>query len=287
METRSKIARGRVSLRRPTSHLRALPAFLVIGTMRGGTSSLYQYLAAHPQVVPPLRKEVEFFSRFHDRGVDWYQQHFPMRSRLLAMRSLGGAGVTFEATPYYLFHPHAAERAFRLLPEARIVVLLRDPVSRARSHHQHMSRLALEMLPFEDAVAEEPARTATEWQRMVQDPTYDSLAVHRYSYLARGQYADQLERWLGFYTTSRMLILESADLYAAPAETFTRITEFLGLRPWQPPQFDNHSLAPQTPRATRTEEDRALAARFAEDASRLTSLLGRTPSWVVDPSGER
>ena len=275
MRTRSRIARGRVRVRRPTAGLRVLPDFLVIGTMRGGTSSLYQYLSAHPQVVGSVRKEVEYFSAFHDRGERWYRQHFPLRT------AVGRTRQAFEATPSYLFHPHAAGRAHALLPDARLIVLLRDPVRRARSHHRHVVRLGFEDLGFEEAVAAEEDRIGADLARMRADPAFDSKAVHRYSYLARGHYAAQLETWLRYYPRSQLLLLESTELYRSPAATFGEITHFLGLDPWQPEDFRNHSpAADSSGEVARDALDVVLAEQFAEDAVRLQALWGRRPSWV-------
>jgi hypothetical protein len=277
MRQRSRIAGARVAARRPTQAWRSLPDFLVIGTMRGGSSSLFRYLCAHPGVRRPLRKEVEYFTRHHDRGVGWYRQHFPLRRP----GSLGRGGPsTFEATPYYLFHPLAPVRASALLPGCRLVALLRDPVDRAWSHHQHMTDLGFEQLGFAAALAAEESRLAPELVRMAEDPAYFSRPHHRFSYLARGRYAEQLERWLACYPRSQILVLDSRDLYARPAETFAEVTGFLGLADWQPDEFRNHSRphvgSSRGPDPALRSE---LYQRLEADDRRLADLWGRTPGW--------
>ena len=113
----------------------ALPHFLIIGAQKAGTTSLASYLAAHPGVVPSKRKEVHFFDLNYEKGVDWYRSHFPIaRGQGLRRRMRGRRMLTGEASPYYIFHPLAASRAFDLLPAARVIVLLRNPVDRAYSH---------------------------------------------------------------------------------------------------------------------------------------------------------
>jgi predicted RNA-binding Zn-ribbon protein involved in translation (DUF1610 family) len=177
---------------------------------------------------------------FH-RGVDWYRSHFPVSARRTFAELAGKDLLTFEATPYYLFHPHAPRRAAGLLPNARLIVLLRDPVERAYSHHQHMTRHGHEHLSFADAVAAEEERIGAETARLLADPSYVSLPHHRYSYVARGHYADQLERWLEHFPRERFLILQSEDLYAEPKTMFRAVLDFLGLPPWEPWSFRNHS----------------------------------------------
>ncbi len=258
-----------------------LPDFLVIGTMRGGSSSLFRWLCAHPGVARPLRKEIEYFNCHHDRGEAWYRQHFPLRARAALAGPRHDALQTFEATPCYLFHPEAPRRAAGLLPDARLVAVLRDPVERAYSHYRHMRQLGFEDLPFHEAVVAEESRLAPELDRMRRDPGYYSKVHARFSYLSRGRYAEQLERWQVHYPQSRLLVVESADLYTRPVEAFTDITRFLGLADWVPEEFRNYSR-PHT-EVTRPIADEGLRRElydwFDEPDRRLAELWGHVPSW--------
>lgn len=104
--------RVRFAARFATAGRRALPTFLVIGTQRGGTTSLFRYLAGRPQVVAPYRKEVEFFDRHFHRGPRWYRAHFPRLEQVLSQQA-----CTFEATVNYLFDPAVPSRVSALLPD--------------------------------------------------------------------------------------------------------------------------------------------------------------------------
>ncbi len=104
-----------------------LPRFVGIGAMKAGTSTVHDLLAAHPGVaVPRHRKEVMFFDRHHDRGAAWYASHFEH----------AGERVPGEITPGYMAHPEAAARIHALLPDARLLVMLRDPIARAVSQYR-------------------------------------------------------------------------------------------------------------------------------------------------------
>lgn len=279
---RNRISRARVWLRRPTGALRRLPDFLVIGAMRAGTSSLYRYLGAHPAVTPSLRKEVEYFTRWYHRGEGWYRAHFPL--------ALGSAGRrTFEATPYYLCYPHAPERARDLLPDARFLVVLREPVARAVSHHRHLARLGIETLSFEEAVAREPERLAGEWERMLAEPGYVSRRHHLFSYVDRGHYAAQLRRWLDAYPRDRFLVLEHDELFQVPEAGFQEILRFLDLSPWSPPEFRNFShKGPPAAGSGKGEPGPRISAAITESLHRhfaphnreLEELLGRSFAWA-------
>ena len=167
---------------------RALPDAMIIGAMKSGTSSLHYYLTQHPQVIAPLRKEVHYFDLNLARGESWYRANFGRE---------GQGGLNIDSSPYYLFHPQVPQRAHALVPGAKLVVLLRDPVRRAYSHYWHERDKGREPLSFEDAIAAEPDRVERDHERLARGEIVRSEAHQYFSYLARGRYAEQLERWLG------------------------------------------------------------------------------------------
>src|SRR4051812_20031887 len=128
------LRRVQADYRHLSAPLRGLPSVLIIGAQKSGTTSLSSYLVEHPDMLPSLRKEVHYFSFNYERGVNWYRAHFPYTHHLRR------GALTLDATPYYLVHPLVAQRAAQLLPHAKLVVLLRNPVDRALSHYQHEVR---------------------------------------------------------------------------------------------------------------------------------------------------
>ena len=280
-----RVIEGRLVARRLVDRRRPLPELLVIGAQRAGTSSLYKWLEAHPAVVSSLRKETEYLTSRWCRGEDWYRAHFPSRyRRRLEERVHHHPILSFEASPNYLFHPYAPERAARLVPDARLVALVRDPVERAWSHWQHEVRAGREELSFEDALDAEDERLAGEEERMASDPCYRSLPWERHSYVARGMYAPQLERWQARFGPDRLLVVHSADLYRDPRATYLGIVEFAGLPAWAPRTFGNYSYGrrpkPSEPVALLSDAVRhRLATLFAPHNRRLYALVGRDFGW--------
>jgi Sulfotransferase domain len=187
------------------------------------------------------------------------------------------SGVVGEASPSYLFHPLAAERVARMLPNARLIVLLRNPVDRAFSHYQHEVALGREELSFEDALAQEDERMRGELDRMLRDPTYFSHAWWNYTYAARGRYAEQLERWFAAFPREQLLVLLTDDLAADTASTYRRVLEFLEVEPRgldsYPRIFEREYGEMDPVTRARLEEE------FAEPNLRLTELLGRELPW--------
>jgi Sulfotransferase domain len=253
---------------RATSAARPLPGFLILGAQKAGTTALYAYLRWHPAVTGPAWKEVSYFDRHYRRGVRWYRGHFPIRR---------GDRIVGEASPGYLFHPLAPKRVRATVPEAKLIVLLRDPVDRALSHYHHEVALGREPLSFEQAIEAEPERTRGEEERLVREPGYFSRPWWDHTYLARGRYAEQLERWLALFPREQLLVLPSEELSAEPGQTYARVLEFLGAPPHEldayPRVYEQHY------EGLRPETRQRLAEYFAEPNRLLYELLGRELGW--------
>ena len=253
---------------RATSFARPLPDFLIVGAQKAGTTALYAYLRWHPAITGPSWKEVSYFDRHYRRGASWYRGHFPIRA---------GGRLVGEASPGYLFHPLAPERVRATVPEAKLIALLRDPVDRALSHYHHEVALGGAPLSFDVAIAAAPARPRGEEPRLAREPGYFSHPWWDYTYLARGRYAEQLERWLAVFPREQLLVVPSEELAADPGQIYARVLEFLGA--------PRHELA-SYPRVyeqeyaeLRAETRRSLAEYFAEPNRRLYELLGRDFGW--------
>jgi hypothetical protein len=185
--------------------------------------------------------------------------------------------VTGEASPYYLFHPHAPARAGEVLGDARIIVILRDPVERAHSHHAERRANGVEPLTFEEALAAEADRLAGEQERLEEDPSYRSFAHEHQSYVAQGRYADSVARWRKHFPPEQLLILCSEELFADPEGQLRRVHAFLGLPHRRPPDLSARNPVQRElmPAALRHE----LEACFASDFRRLERLVDRTFPW--------
>ncbi|HEV8567253.1 MAG TPA: sulfotransferase domain-containing protein [Actinoplanes sp.] len=266
-----------------TSDRRPLPDFLIIGTKRGGTTSLWRYLVQHP-LVPRLfpawnTKTSHYFEANFGRGESWYRSHFPtLRQRTALERRLGGRSRVGEAAPLYMFHPLAAGRVAALMPDVRIIVLLRDPVERAYSHWKERLGEGVEPLDLASALEAEPSRTAGERERLIADPTYVSDAYDWYSYRARGAYVDHLEPWLSRFDRSQLLFLASETFYRDPAASYAQVLDFVGLPPYRLPAYDvfNNRPSEGMDSAVRAE----LTAYYKPLNAALSERLGMTFDWA-------
>lgn len=267
------------SLGRATQAQRMLPQFLICGAQRCGTTSMYQALRQHPAVVrPTLRKGVHYFDVAYPNGLAWYRSHFPLLATArLRERQTGQRVLTFESSPYYLFHPMCAQRIATDLPGVKIVILVRDPCERAYSAYTHEFARGYETESFERAIELEPERTAGEQERLVADPGYRSHAHQHQAYVARGRYIDQIMRMTNALGRERVHVIDADEFFARPTAVWAELLDYLDLSSARPPVFKQHNARPRSEMSNSMRKH--LEGVFQDSDERLASWWGRTPSW--------
>lgn len=271
---------------------RLVPGFLVIGAQKAGTTSIYRFLESHPRILGAEKKEIHFFdTSAYRHGMRWYLSHFPSASQAAQHRAgAGGEPLTGEASPYYLFYPHAPRRVAEAFPDIRLLVVLRDPVERAWSHYQHSVRYGREKLSFSEAVEREDERVKADLERMERDEDFYSSKCIQFTYRHRGMYLEQLRRWWSVFGESAILVLKSEDLFGGHEPTFRQLGEFLGLDGLSAEDFPRRNVAPQAPSSLRLRREsgneHVVAAvkpslrRFFEGPDEeLFQVLGWTRGW--------
>jgi hypothetical protein len=271
---KSPLRRLRADYRLLTAPLRSLPSAVIIGTQRGGTTSLFNYLVQHPDVLPPFGKEVHYFDLHYADGVKWYRGRFPYSHQLRR------GSMTLDATPYYMVHPLVPQRVAQLLPDVKLIAILRNPVDRALSHYQHEVRGGRESLSFAEAIEKESERLAGEEERLRNEPYYYSFNHHRYSYTLRGLYARHLRRWLEHFPRSQLLVLQSEWLYRDPAAATEAVHRFLGLRPHRLEHYEATYQQGNYERVMPEPLRRRLTAYFEPYNRELYQLLGEAYDWT-------
>jgi hypothetical protein len=272
---RSMLAKSIIKYRLSTRGIGPLPSFIIIGAQRGGTTNLYNLLLGHPDVYPGVVKEAHYFDQHFSRGTAWYRAHFAADCR--SSDEPYNRPITGEATPCYLFHPHAARRVAELLPTTKLIVLLRNPVDRAYSHYNLSRAWGHEELSFDEAIACEEARIADDVQHLRDDEWYLGANRARFSYLSRGIYADQLPGWLQRFGSERLLILQSETFFADPGRTLGHVIDFLGLPPKKLDLNRDYPKLSRPPLEKATREQ--LTSFFQPHNERLFDLLGTEYDW--------
>ena len=243
------------------------PDFIIIGGARCGTSSLYQYLKRHPQVLLPHKKELHFFdqdSNFN-KGVNWYLAQFPSITDREDLQ-------TGEATPSYLEYPQIAARMKALFPQVKLIVLLRNPVQRSVSWHYHQLVHGFRKGNLEAAIEREMEQLAglTESELRTMGRTAPNNILG-------GLYVYRLQTWMSLFPRDQILLLKSEAFWQEPAETMKQVFAFLGLPPLQFDRYPKHNIG------SYPEIEGDLKARladfFAPHNQKLEEYLGMEFSW--------
>ncbi len=253
-----------------TSALREDPSFMVIGTQKGGTTSLWNYLCQNPRVGRALKKEINYYNEHYAKKEKWYKAHFPLKGKAENL-------LYFDDTPEYMTHPSVPQRIHKSYPDMKFIVLLRNPVDRAYSHYQHRCRRQNENRTFEAALSELYANidASTEMQDV-----FDNRYVYSmyYNYLARGHYAEQLTRWFQYFPREQFLIIQSEDFYAHTQEKMKEICDFVGITHWENTTYEIRNsgrvfleIDPHT--------RQQLVAYFKPHNEKLYQLLGTNYGW--------
>ena len=217
--------------------------------MRSGSTSLYKYLQVHPQVWMP-RKEIHFFDRRWDNGLDWYRDRFDGWS---------GQPAVGEATPTYLAETEALDRMATTIPEARLVAILRDPVDRAYSHY---------------------------WMEHVRGRDDRTFADAAGDYLERGRYLPQLRAACERFGRERLAVVLLDDLRSAPEATYAEVCGFLGVDGgFRPPRLGervNRFVAFRSMRVRNARRRLPKKFRIGRIVGRLNAVEGNYPP--LDPA---
>lgn len=188
-----------VSRTEKTSRKGTLPNLIIIGGQKCATTSLHYYLGLHPEISMSKQKELNFFVREYnwDKGVEWYKSNF-----------MGNAKIWGEASPDYTHYPFFAgvpERMHTVVPQTRLIYILRDPIDRIVSEYVHRYVDGKENRTIEEALA-----------HLRDNP-----------YVLRSKYFMQLEQYLDFFDKTNILIITSEDLYSFPRKTLKAVFRFL------------------------------------------------------------
>jgi len=257
---------------------RALPDGLIIGVQKAGTTSLYRYLRRHPGIagvilrpdaLPHHSKEVHFFDSNHQKSVRWYRAQFPKRSE---------GKFVIEATPNYI-HPRPASRMHALLPEAKLVLSLRDPADRAYSRYQHLLRL-----PRTEHLLREGEVLLSFRECVDRLLGGNKLKGDANRLLTSGHYAEELSHLYTLYPREQVHIVNFAELGQDPARVVAGILEFFELPPEDLGPYDPIHVGGYTERMDAETEAR-LREYFAPHNARLEELLGYSMGWSAPRLG--
>lgn len=274
-----------LTARKLNAKQRCVPDFLVAGTQKGGTTSMFNYLIQHPQIIPPLRKAPQYYSVSWNKPLSFYKAHFPLESKRQRLQAnLGKRLITGEGTPNYIYVVNCIEKIKALNPKLKIVFLLRNPSERAISDHNYgLKRNAQNALekPLEKRIVDEISYLnnldlSTFFHKdSIVDVVKDNAAL-----LAPGLYFFQLKEWFRLFSKEQLLILKSEDFFENPKRSFDAVTDFLKIESHELEVFDKFNAGTGGAKAKHSGEiESQLNSFFAEHNTKLYELIARDMAW--------
>jgi len=225
-----------------TSPLRVLPDFIVIGVGRGGTTSLYNYLNQHNCIQKSSYDEIGFFDDNFHLGVNWYRSMFPTKYEKQKIIKKFGKFLTYDVTPWYIRRPWTANRIKTLLPSAKIISVLRNPVDRTYSHYHLTCREKGTTKSFEEIIEEDIKKIDNYDDNLKNSQKYYEYFVQN-SHIARGFYLEQLENWFTVFNKENILIISSEDLANHTQKTMDHVFDFLNIEDQVIPNLEKVNVA--------------------------------------------
>ncbi|MEL6439876.1 MAG: tetratricopeptide repeat protein [Cyanobacteria bacterium J06621_8] len=207
------------------------PDFLLIGGTKCGTTSLFNYLAHHPQILPPHRKEINFFNFNYDHGISWYLAHFPTITDRQDY-------LTGEASPFYIYHAQAANRIRHLFPDIKLIIMLRNPVERTISEYYHAANHGLEQRNLRRIIEREKELLATKPREEV---------LSDFGYLTNSIYFDRIVYWQANFPPENLLIVDSDIFFHQTEKIMPQIWQFLNLQAIAPPPHIRYNVGSYPP----------------------------------------
>ena len=266
-----------ILFRIPTNRLRILPDFLIIGGQKCGTGSLSSYLKQHHCVYPANMKEVHFFDNNYSKNLSWYRAHFPTKIYKNFKIKQKECFVSGEATAFYLFHPLAPKRVAKLIPDVKLIVILRNPVDRAYSQYQHNLRLKRETLSFDEAIKMEEKRLDADYRRINENANNETFSLWFHSYLSMGRYVEQLVEWDKYFSKEQILILNTDELSQCPQKILKEVFSHLGLEEFKISNFTKYNVGKYS--QMNPETRKYLIEYFKPHNEKLYNYLKKDFGW--------
>ena len=212
-----------------TASSRVLPDFIIIGTVRSGSTSLYYNICEHPSVLEAAYDEIGYFDSNYHLGENWYRSMFPTQKMMNKIREDTGYSITGEDTPFYFWKKEVAERILSDMPETKLIVILRNPVDRAYSNYNLAVRENNKKLTFEEAIGEEI--------EFLSKNSFRETVDRFRSYLTKGMYVNQIKPWLDIFSREQLHFLSTEQMKNEPCETLDLVFKFLSI-----PSYDIKNL---------------------------------------------
>ena len=260
-----------------TAFMRVLPDFIIIGSMKCGTTSLYYDICEHPCTLVAAYDEIGFFdSNFH-LGINWYRSMFPRKKQIEDIRRKEGAAITGEDTPFYFWKPIAAKRIQKLLPNIKLITILRNPIDRAYSEYQDLVSSESNSPSFETFIENE-INTRRKDSSLITEENFE-IFNQKNSYLLKGIYVDQLKIWAGLFPKEQIFTLSTENLNSEPITALESVFQYLNLPDYKIKNIQRQKQKKYAPMKPQTRK--SLIEFFKPHNERLFKFIGKKFEWNI------
>jgi hypothetical protein len=256
-----------------TATSRVLPNFLIIGGVRCGTTSLYYDICQHPSVETAAYDEIGFFDDNYHLGQDWYRSLFPTKRKMENIKQVTGYSITGEDTPFYIWNSDVVKRIADMLPNIKLIAILRNPIDRAYSNYHLGIREGIEKRSFSDVVKNEIDFINMRKQENIELTNND----YKKSYLAKGIYVEQLKKWYKIFRKEQLCVISTEDFSDNPNQTLKKIFNFLKIPDYSIKEFEEKKKSEYSEmnNSTRVEIEKF----FEVYNEQLYQLIGQKFNW--------
>lgn len=262
-------------LHRITSSLRDYPDFIILGNSFCAKTLLYNYLAQHKLILKNVFEESAFFVDYYEKGPNWYRSNFPSQmQKSLLKRKYGKMPLVGETIN--LPYREIPERVYKLIPNLKIIVILRDPIERAFASYSSLVKKEIEVLSFEEAISKKIDRWHNVNQKLTENKI-EGLEDKVSSYLSNSIYIDDIKNWTRFFPKEKMLFLKSEDLFEKPIKIVNDALSFLQLKPLE--KLNDYSKKEKKLDPINPDIKKELRKFFKPHNKRLNEFLGVDLGW--------
>ena len=262
-----------------TSPIRILPDFLIAGFNRSGTHSLFEYIGQHPNIKNASRREIHYFTLSYWRGLNWYKSYFPTKIYKKQFENKNRTKLlTGEATPHYIFHPLAIKRIKQLLPNVKLIIILRNPIDNAYSHYQHYKIAGIEKDTFEEAIKQDKQRYKILEHLYNSDQVKEhSLTQVKMPYVSYATYVNHIKRLLQIFPRKQILFIKNTELNENPQVVLKHIFDFLEIKQEKIKDLKKHNIGKYENMKSKTRYE--LSEYFKRYNEELEELLEMKFNW--------
>jgi hypothetical protein len=236
-------------IRNLTAWSRLLPDVSIVGNNKSASNTIFYNLLEHPQIKGSSRRENRFFDANYWRGTNWYRSYFPTKSSKIKFEKNNSKMIILDSSPTAYLHPFAAQRIKKLLPNAKLIILFRNPADHAYSLYQHKVRMKVEKETFETCILQDQERfeeTEKKWRNdEVREYSWKDL---RLSYVSDGIYFNHIEKWFSLFPKENIHCIDVDELAKQPIVVLNKICTFLHLPTYTFENYTEKNVNKEDPR---------------------------------------